>query len=125
MPSSFLMIRRPPRSTLFPYTTLFRSHDAPQLGFQFARASTSPFHLTSMSIAAGLHQQAAAPMPLTLLDRPPFGTRCLHQPFTHALIESGVGGETNSLGLHRRVHVDPLQLSRTNHAHLDRSEERR
>src|ERR1035438_10617509 len=25
----FLMIRRPPRSTLFPYTTLFRSHRAP------------------------------------------------------------------------------------------------
>src|ERR1051326_6414461 len=28
MPSFFLMIRRPPRSTLFPYTTLFRSADA-------------------------------------------------------------------------------------------------
>ena len=25
LPSPFLMIRRPPRSTLFPYTTLFRS----------------------------------------------------------------------------------------------------
>src|SRR2546421_4448236 len=25
----FLMIRRPPRSTLFPYTTLFRSAEAP------------------------------------------------------------------------------------------------
>src|SRR2546427_12533151 len=25
------MIRRPPRSTLFPYTTLFRSHAMPQL----------------------------------------------------------------------------------------------
>src|SRR2546422_9688025 len=25
----FLMIRRPPRSTLFPYTTLFRSQDLP------------------------------------------------------------------------------------------------
>src|SRR2546430_12347439 len=25
----FLMIRRPPRSTLFPYTTLFRSHVEP------------------------------------------------------------------------------------------------
>src|SRR2546426_5574267 len=25
------MIRRPPRSTLFPYTTLFRSHAAPRL----------------------------------------------------------------------------------------------
>src|SRR5437762_7827031 len=28
----FLMIRRPPRSTLFPYTTLFRSDDAIDLG---------------------------------------------------------------------------------------------
>src|SRR5215213_10630158 len=27
----FLMIRRPPRSTLFPYTTLFRSPPGPQL----------------------------------------------------------------------------------------------
>src|SRR3712207_8219121 len=26
----FLMIRRPPRSTLFPYTTLFRSRDLPE-----------------------------------------------------------------------------------------------
>src|SRR2546430_7916058 len=26
------MIRRPPRSTLFPYTTLFRSSDAPRNG---------------------------------------------------------------------------------------------
>src|SRR3712207_8260202 len=26
----FLMIRRPPRSTLFPYTTLFRSHEQPR-----------------------------------------------------------------------------------------------
>src|SRR2546429_6394990 len=28
----FLMIRRPPRSTLFPYTTLFRSHPEPPRG---------------------------------------------------------------------------------------------
>src|SRR3712207_8337861 len=28
----FLMIRRPPRSTLFPYTTLFRSHGAHEVG---------------------------------------------------------------------------------------------
>src|SRR2546430_7199849 len=27
------MIRRPPRSTLFPYTTLFRSHLAAHIGF--------------------------------------------------------------------------------------------
>src|SRR2546425_10689322 len=30
----FLMIRRPPRSTLFPYTTLFRSGGAERLRFQ-------------------------------------------------------------------------------------------
>src|SRR5438477_4952625 len=28
-PSLYLMLRRPPRSTLFPYTTLFRSPDRP------------------------------------------------------------------------------------------------
>src|SRR2546422_3904750 len=33
----FLMIRRPPRSTLFPYTTLFRSR-------QSARARVEPAH---------------------------------------------------------------------------------
>src|SRR5258706_7951147 len=31
------MIRRPPRSTLFPYTTLFRSQNPQQLGLQFER----------------------------------------------------------------------------------------
>src|SRR5687767_15253036 len=30
VPSFFLMIRRPPRSTLFPYTTLFRSEARPR-----------------------------------------------------------------------------------------------
>src|ERR1041385_5054378 len=32
MPSFFLMIRRPPRSTLFPYTTLFRSIERRRVG---------------------------------------------------------------------------------------------
>src|SRR2546429_2634913 len=35
------MIRRPPRSTLFPYTTLFRSHD--QLMLCLARDSIAAF----------------------------------------------------------------------------------
>src|SRR3989441_5913618 len=34
----FLMIRRPPRSTLFPYTTLFRSVRALQHSFKFERS---------------------------------------------------------------------------------------
>src|SRR5436309_11882124 len=44
----FLMIRRPPRSTLFPYTTLFRSFGAPvsqervQAGRGAASATAAP-----------------------------------------------------------------------------------
>src|ERR1043165_3729859 len=38
MPSFFLMIRRPPRSTLFPYTTLFRSSALRAAGVRFTRA---------------------------------------------------------------------------------------
>src|SRR5205814_9231319 len=34
----FLMIRRPPRSTLFPYTTLFRSRDLRRHGWRTACA---------------------------------------------------------------------------------------
>src|SRR5687768_18396238 len=33
----FLMLRRPPRSTLFPYTTLFRSLPVPQLRLVIVR----------------------------------------------------------------------------------------
>src|SRR3712207_9340291 len=32
------MIRRPPRSTLFPYTTLFRSEGGPAVHFYFTKA---------------------------------------------------------------------------------------
>src|SRR5260370_23520 len=35
----FLMIRRPPRSTLFPYTTLFRSKIRDRLSYAFALVS--------------------------------------------------------------------------------------
>src|SRR2546429_5080425 len=38
----FLMIRRPPRSTLFPYTTLFRSPPCPSPAGSRARAGASP-----------------------------------------------------------------------------------
>src|SRR2546429_3660152 len=42
----FLMIRRPPRSTLFPYTTLFRSapfrRAAPDPGCRAPRSHTTP-----------------------------------------------------------------------------------
>src|SRR3712207_8895837 len=44
------MIRRPPRSTLFPYTTLFRSNHAGLLcdsvGVGSARTYTATYHIT-------------------------------------------------------------------------------
>src|SRR5256885_8707854 len=51
----FLMIRRPPRSTLFPYTTLFRSvgtvaQPVPRLGFAGAKA-----HMGLVALQADLH----------------------------------------------------------------------
>src|SRR2546430_7730603 len=56
----FLMIRRPPRSTLFPYTTLFRSRrgkrtarvfDYPNPSFPFARRLPIPNNLEEREVA--------------------------------------------------------------------------
>src|SRR6266576_6491603 len=44
----FLMIRRPPISTLFPYTTLFRSRSEPHLAPDTANRANSP-HLGARS----------------------------------------------------------------------------
>src|SRR3712207_7336367 len=61
----FLMIRRPPRSPLFPYTTLFRSHGQIRIAFKAAgicgadsgayaaaRGAAYPAASTSRSLAA-------------------------------------------------------------------------
>src|SRR3712207_8693638 len=37
------MIRRPPRSTLFPYTTLFRSSDRARIGFTYINSYAPGF----------------------------------------------------------------------------------
>src|SRR2546430_14305352 len=50
----FLMIRRPPRSTLFPYTTLFRSH---QPWARILRRARAPRRVRAGRLRA---QQAAA-----------------------------------------------------------------
>src|SRR5438105_11525033 len=48
------MLRPPPRSTLFPYTTLFRSEDQPEKAQTFARArarSTTAFAFQARALA--------------------------------------------------------------------------
>src|SRR3712207_8966028 len=42
----FLMIRRPPRSTLFPYTTLFRSEGLDSLRTEIQASSSQPREIT-------------------------------------------------------------------------------
>src|SRR3712207_1535872 len=50
------MIRRPPRSTLFPYTTLFRSRE-----FALAVGETNPVHLDVEAARAAGHRDVVAP----------------------------------------------------------------
>src|SRR5258708_31345284 len=59
------MIRRPPRSTLFPYTTLFRSHCKPTV-----RALADRRHRPDI--------RAAENIPPTLRDRPAYPGSCSH-----------------------------------------------
>src|SRR2546422_11365809 len=75
------MIRRPPRSTLFPYTTLFRSPFRPSVAFL---ALTAPMSLTLL---------VAAPAFLVLGVLLGAGARRAlraHRPFAIALL--GLGG---------------------------------
>src|SRR5437016_13370570 len=61
-PFFFLMIRRPPRSTLFPYTTLFRS----AMAFSIATATsfaTSPMNWTSASVYVARSRRANPSVP--------------------------------------------------------------
>src|SRR5256885_8787136 len=52
----FLMIRRPPRSTLFPYTTLFRSRqDRPTV---MDEVSSALWYLETRLLAAGAYMHA-------------------------------------------------------------------
>src|SRR3712207_7101861 len=56
------MIRRPPRSTLFPYTTLFRSLALARVaGAGVAVRALHPHHLLSWSFSQSSHQTLLQP----------------------------------------------------------------
>src|SRR3712207_7530704 len=61
----FLMIRRPPRSTLFPYTTLFRSRGrgAPCLGGADALAGPGPPRVPRRDLGHDEHGAPLRPRP--------------------------------------------------------------
>src|SRR5689334_23723009 len=60
-PLFFLMIRRPPRSTLFPYTTLFRSAARKE-----AHSLGRTGHAGAAARARALSEREAAPRPAVL-----------------------------------------------------------
>src|SRR3712207_7174710 len=74
----FLMIRRPPRSTLFPYTTLFRSdHDAGRLGRDVVGGHAGP--------AGGEHEVGVVVDEVVqpVLDQPEVVRHDLHRSEEH------------------------------------------
>src|ERR1035438_3404568 len=58
-------------------------------------------------------------MLITLLDDQALLACYLHQPLAAAVVEPRIGGKANRFGLHGRIHVDALQLRRTDGPHLD------
>src|SRR5437762_10491204 len=57
------MLRRPPRSTLFPYTTLFRSHADVRRPRQSARVPAARHEAIGACAAAGSHIVNVLPAP--------------------------------------------------------------
>src|SRR3712207_8968687 len=70
----FLMIRRPPRSTLFPYTTLFRSVPA-TVAKAFGRAWVNHQNVTTAEWYAGLLPHCTEALAKKLSGVDPAGVR--------------------------------------------------
>src|SRR2546426_10532141 len=84
------MIRRPPRSTLFPYTTLFRSHGGRGLGMLHEDA-LGQFELEIAWLQASILQDRTNPFEKTLVPELYCGDvdRYRHRP--QACIQPGSG----------------------------------
>src|SRR3712207_2183887 len=93
------MIRRPPRSTLFPYSTLFRSAQVVEVDLAQPLAPVEPGQLGSVLVVVWLCRD---PVGMLVVDRPlsaaELGARVLDQlgPFLSALL-AGHGLDPGSL----------------------------
>src|SRR3989442_15604036 len=87
------MIRRPPRSTLFPYTTLFRSH--------FTNAVSSP----PMVAPYGGAQARFLTNPFTVGIRGPGGDPIVLDFATSAIAHGKVRSEEHTSELQSRPHL--------------------
>src|SRR5258708_31781229 len=81
------MIRRPPRSTLFPYTTLFRSPAALTLGYRSDQQRFDPFAAGSL-FANQNYLTAGFPLPILIgpvTDRKSTRLNSSHQIISYAV----------------------------------------
>src|SRR6267154_4585921 len=134
----FLMIRRPPRSTLFPYTTLFRSIPAmaqvtEHLGFgvtstlsyeppyPFARRMSTLDHLTKgragWNIVTGYLNSAAAGMGLTVQPRHEqrYELAEEYMQIVYRLWEGSWEDGAVLRDRERRIFADPARIHRVRH----------
>src|SRR5258708_15345131 len=83
------MIRRPPRSTLFPYTTLFRSHLEVGRGNKILHAKGAPYEIAfvefNRKLAEGQLELAAHRYSVGALDRKSTRLNSSHQIISYAV----------------------------------------
>src|SRR3712207_8736383 len=77
----FLMIRRPPRSTLFPYTTLFRSEAAHRAGLVDALVEQLPV----LALLVGEHQVRVDRRVVLAVDRKSTRLNSSHANISYAV----------------------------------------
>src|SRR2546427_5686047 len=75
----FLMIRRPPRSTLFPYTTLFRSHASRRLH------GAGQFHLQGQRRPGGFQRGHSETVRPRVVDRKSTRLNSSHSQISYAV----------------------------------------
>src|SRR5256885_11249510 len=89
------MIRRPPRSTLFPYTTLFRSAGRSVLDFRNAKAGRFLTALGGGTMAFGA----------VLLEEDFPGDRGIGVAFQRVALSAGLFGSLGNFGVHGSAFV--------------------
>src|SRR2546430_11749538 len=78
------MIRRPPRSTLFPYTTLFRSHDPVGLDVRDV-VEQQPRHRDHLQIVRAARVLPTASLEDRVLDRKSTRLNSSHSQISYAV----------------------------------------